>query len=33
VPVAAFIGMYGMLAQARTLGLLYQRREEALDWV
>ena len=32
IPVAAFIAMYALMANARTLGLLLQRREEELGW-
>ena len=32
IPVAAFIAMYALMTNARTLGLLLQRREEELGW-
>lgn len=32
IPAAAFIAMYALMANARTLGLLLQRREEELGW-
>lgn len=32
IPIAAFIAMYALMTNARTLGLLLQRREEELGW-
>ncbi len=32
IPVTSFLCMYVLMAHARTLGLLYQRREEELGW-
>ena len=31
--IAAFLGMYSLMANGRILGLIYREKQEELDWL